>query len=101
MYFSASDVAALPYRSASQSGITQLAYYYDLPVIVTKVGGLPEIVDDGKSGFIIIPENPDELANVLTENIGTPILDEMANYIQDYKQKFSWENFVDGIEKVA
>ena len=91
---------ALPYRSASQSGITQLAYNYDLPVIVTKVGGLPEIVDNGKSGFIIKPENPSELVDVLLDNLGTSLIDQMANYIQGYKQKFSWDYFVDGIESV-
>ena len=100
MYFSAADVITLPYRSASQSGITQIAYYYDLPVIVTRVGGLPEIVDDGKSGFIIKPENPAELVDVLAENLGTSVFDEMTKYIQGYKQKFSWENFVEGIESV-
>jgi len=101
LYFSAADVVALPYRSASQSGITQIAYYYNIPVIVTKVGGLPEIVDEGKSGFIINPENPIELATVLSENINTPIFDEMANYIQDFKHKFSWEHFVQGIESIC
>ena len=101
LYFSAADVVALPYRSASQSGITQIAYYYNIPVIVTKVGGLPEIVDEGKSGFIIKPENPTELATVLSENLNTPIFDEMANYIQDFKHKFSWEHFVQGIESIC
>ena len=100
IYFSAADVAALPYRSASQSGITQIAYNYDIPVIVTNVGGLPEIVDEGKSGFIIESENPNQLANLLSANLGTSIFDEMANYIHSYKQKFSWEYFVEGIEKV-
>ena len=100
MYFSAADVVALPYRSASQSGITQIAYYYNIPVIVTKVGGLPDIVDEGKSGFIIKPENPTELATVLSKNLNTPIFDEMAIFIQNYKQKFSWDYFVNGIESV-
>jgi glycosyltransferase involved in cell wall biosynthesis len=68
-YFSASDVVALPYRTASQSGVTQMAYSYDLPVVVTKVGGLPEIVDEGQSGFTIEPENPTELANILEKNL--------------------------------
>jgi glycosyltransferase involved in cell wall biosynthesis len=99
-YFSAADVAALPYRSASQSGITQIAYSYDLPVIVTNVGGLPEIVDEGKSGFIINPENPRCLAEVLSQNLGTSTLDEMSAYIQDFKHKFSWEYFVKGIESI-
>ena len=100
MYFSAADVVALPYRSASQSGITQIAYHYNIPVIVTKVGGLSEIVDKGKSGYTIEPENPVELAGVLSKNLGTKKLLEMSNYIQDYKQKFSWDYFVEGIESI-
>ena len=47
-----------------------------------------------------MPENPSKLASVLSENIGTPIFSEMANFIQNYKQKFSWNYFVEGIEKV-
>ena len=100
IYFSAADVVALPYRTASQSGITQIAYYYDLPVIVTNVGGLPEIVDEGKSGFTISPENPEELVAVLAENIGNSTFSDMSKYITSFKEKFSWEHFVDGIETV-
>ena len=100
-YFSAADVVALPYRSASQSGITQIAYYYDIPVIVTKVGGLPEIVDDGQSGFTIETENPTELANVLETHLKKGTFLEMENYIKTFKQKFSWESFIEGIEAVC
>jgi len=99
-YFSAADVVALPYRTASQSGVTQIAYSYDLPVIVTKVGGLPEIVDEGQSGFTIEPENPKELANILEKNLKAGTFLEMATYIKKFKQKFSWEYFVNGIELV-
>ena len=99
-YFSAADVVALPYRTASQSGVTQIAYSYDLPVIVTKVGGLPEIVDEGQSGFTIEPENPKELANILEKNLKVGTFLEMATYIKKFKQKFSWEYFVNGIESV-
>ena len=99
-YFSAADVVALPYRTASQSGVTQIAYSYDLPVIVTKVGGLPEIVDEGQSGFTIEPENPKELANILDKNLEAGTFLEMAAYIKKFKQKFSWEYFVNGIELV-
>ncbi len=99
-YFSAADVVALPYRTASQSGVTQMAYSYDLPVIVTKVGGLPEIVDEGQSGFTIEPENPKELANMLEKNMKAGRFLEMATYIKKFKQKFSWNHFVDGIETV-
>jgi len=99
-YFSAADVVALPYRTASQSGVTQIAYSYDIPVIVTKVGGLPEIVDEGRSGFTIEPENPKELANILEKNLKAGTFLEMATYIKKFKQKFSWEYFVNGIELV-
>jgi len=99
-YFSAADVVALPYRTASQSGVTQMAYSYDLPVIVTKVGGLPEIVDEGQSGFTIEPENPKELANILEKNLGNGTFLKMPTYIKTFKQKFSWEYFVNGIESV-
>jgi len=99
-YFSAVDVVALPYRSASQSGITQIAYYYDIPVVVTNVGGLPEIVDQGKSGFTIEPDNPTELANLLETHLKKGTFLEMGNYINSFKQKFSWEYFVNGIESL-
>ena len=99
-YFSAADVVALPYRTASQSGVTQIAYSYDLPVIVTKVGGLPEIVDEGQSGFTIEPENPKELANILEKNLKAGTFLKMETYIKKFKQKFSWEYFVNGIELV-
>ena len=99
-YFSAADVVALPYRSASQSGIAQIAYNYDLPVIVTNVGGLPEIVDEGKSGFIIEPENSKEIAKLLETHLKNNSFSNMENYIHTFKQKFSWDNFVEGIESV-
>ena len=99
-YFSAADIVALPYRSASQSGIVQIAYHYDLPVIVSKVGGLPEVVEEKKSGFIIKKESPEELTNVLLENLDCEKLDKMSNYIKNYKKKYSWETFIEGIKKV-
>jgi len=100
MYFSAADIVVLPYRSASQSGITQIAYHYDLPVIVTEVGGLPEIVDEGKSGFIIQQENHIELSEVLNASLDKDTLNDMGEYIHSFKQKFSWDYFVEGIESI-
>ena len=59
-----------------------------------------DIVDVSKSGFIVNPESPESLADILFHNLGTPKLNEMTNYIQDFKHKFSWEHFVEGIESV-
>ena len=99
-YFSAADIVTLPYRSASQSGIAQIAYNYDLPVIITNVGGLPEVVQEGKSGFIIEPENPKELSNILEKKLNKKQLETMSNYIKEYKNHFSWKKFIYSIEKL-
>ena len=57
-------------------------------------------MDEGKSGFTISPENPEELVAVLAENIGNSTFSDMSKYITSFKEKFSWEQFVDGIETV-
>jgi glycosyltransferase involved in cell wall biosynthesis len=57
-------------------------------------------VEEGKSGFVIKPENPRCLAEVLSQNLGTSNFDEMSNFIRNYKNKFSWEYFVKGIESI-
>ena len=64
-YFSAADVAVLPYVSATQSGITQIAFAFGIPVISTNVGGLPEVVDDGVTGYIVEAEDERALANAI------------------------------------
>ncbi len=61
-YFVASDVVVLPYLSATQSGITQIAYAFGLPVISTDVGGLPEVVKDGETGYIVKCGSADALS---------------------------------------
>jgi len=64
-YFVASDVVVLPYLSATQSGITQIAYAFGLPVISTDVGGLPEVVKDGETGYIVESGSAEALARAI------------------------------------
>ena len=64
-YFGAADVAVLPYVSATQSGITQIAFAFGLPVVSTNVGGLPEVVREGETGYIVKPEDERELARAV------------------------------------
>ena len=64
-YFAASDVAVLPYVSATQSGITQIAFAFGLPVISTDVGGLPEVVHDGETGYIVKPGDAGALSDAI------------------------------------
>ena len=65
LYFEAADVAVLPYNGATQSGILSIAYGFSKPVVVTDVGGLSELVDDGKTGFVVPPHNHTMLADAV------------------------------------
>ena len=96
-YFSACDVVALPYKSASQSGIIPIAYHFNKPVVVTDVGGLPDMVENNKTGFIIKSNNSKLLANVLAENLKENRFKNMSQNINEFKKQFSWDNFIKGI----
>jgi glycosyltransferase involved in cell wall biosynthesis len=65
LLFAAADAALLPYRSASQSGVVGLAFAHERPVIVTRVGGLPDAVADGADGLVVPPENPVAIARAI------------------------------------
>ena len=99
-YFSACDVVALPYKSASQSGIIPIAYHFNKPVVVTDVGGLPDMVANDKTGIIINPDDPKGLADVLSVNLKNKNFYNMRNYINEYKKQFSWKNFIKGIDSL-
>jgi glycosyltransferase involved in cell wall biosynthesis len=62
LYFTAANVVILPYNEATQSGILSIAYGFAKPVVITDVGGLAELVDDGKTGFIVPPHDVPKLA---------------------------------------
>ncbi|PEN07870.1 glycosyl transferase [Longimonas halophila] len=64
-YFAAADLVVQPYRHATQSGVVQIAAHMNRPVIVTDVGGLPETIDSGRTGFVVPPEDPDALAEAI------------------------------------
>jgi glycosyltransferase involved in cell wall biosynthesis len=65
--FKAADLVVLPYRSATQSGVTHVAYAMGVPVITTDVGGLAETVVPGETGRVVPPENPAALAEAIVE----------------------------------
>ncbi len=74
-YYMASDLVVLPYRSATQSGILNVAYGFNKPVLVTNVGGLSEFVVNEKTGLIVPPESPEEIAKGINKFF------ELRNYI--------------------
>lgn len=94
-YLSAADCVVQPYRNATQSGVTPLAYHFEVPMIVTNVGGLPSLVPDGKAGMIAEP-NPPSIAEKMQQflNLGK---EHFLPGLQDEKKKYSWKNLVDGI----
>jgi glycosyltransferase involved in cell wall biosynthesis len=100
-YFLASDVVILPYLSATQSGITQIAFAFDKPVIVTAVGGLPDVVEDGKTGFVVPPANPGALAAAIGKfyEAGDPARWEAA--VRAAKGRFSWERCREALLSLA
>jgi glycosyltransferase involved in cell wall biosynthesis len=91
-YFCAADMVIQPYRNATQSGVTPLAYHFEIPMIVTNVGGLPSLVPDGKVGLVAEPN-----AVSIAEKINT-FFTKDENYfiknIKEEKKKFSWEKLV-------
>ena len=99
-YFSASDVIVLPYKTASQSGIVQIAYHYDTPVIVSNVGGLPEIVDEGKTGFCVEP-NPGSFADAIRSFYSIEDKESFRSNIAEYKKRFSWDAMVKTVEELS
>ncbi len=100
-YFLAADLAVLPYISATQSGIIQIAYNYDLPVVTTNVGGLPEVVTDGGTGFIVPPEDSAALAGAVIRFFREKRAEEfIANVVQE-KKKYSWDRMAEAVEELA
>ena len=90
MYFAAADVVVLPYVSATQSGIVQIAFGFGTPVITTNVGGLPEAVDHGKTGLIVEPENPSQLAEAVIEYFEKDYGGAFREEIRRQTGRFDW-----------
>lgn len=97
-YFAASDLVVLPYESATQSAIVQIAYGFEKPVIVTRVGGLPDVVADGKTGYITEPGNPADLAKAIQRYFQEEKESEFREGIKQEAYKYSWERMAEHIE---
>ena len=100
-YFLAADLAVLPYVSATQSGIVQIAYNYDLPVVTTDVGGLPEVVRDGETGFVVPPADPAALAAAVTRFFREDRAAAFAAAVAREKERYSWDRMAEAVERLA
>ena len=97
-YLCAADCVVQPYRNATQSGVTPLAYHFEIPMIVTNVGGLPSLVPDKKVGLIAEP-NAESIAEKVKEyfELGEEFF---LPHLREEKKKYSWDNIVKAITEI-
>ncbi|MGN1220833.1 MAG: glycosyltransferase [Candidatus Cryptobacteroides sp.] len=94
VFFSAADVAVLPYRSATQSGISSVAYHFEIPMIVTDVGGLRETVGDSGTGIVAPECTPEAIRHEIERYFAAPQLKQsFITNIRKEKERLSWKNF--------
>ena len=98
-YFSVSDCVVLPYKTATQSGVTQIAYNFRTPIIVTDVGGLKEIVPDGVVGHVV-DSSVEGVVDGLNRIYEQGRLDEFTHNMEHERKRFSWAAMCDKIEEV-
>lgn len=98
-YFSLSDLLVLPYKSATQSGVTQVGFFYDIPMLVTDVGGLGELIDEN-IGYVV-PPNPEAIQEALIDFYKNKRQEKMSNNVSIKKQDFSWTRMVKTIDTLA
>lgn len=99
-YFSACDIVAQPYKTATQSGVTQVAYHFEKPMLVTNVGGLPEIVPNGKIGYAVEP-NAEQVADALVSFFQEKKEQEFIANLKIEKQKYAWSNMTKALYELA
>jgi len=96
-YFSASDLVVLPYEDATQSAIVQVAFGFEKPVLVTNVGGLPDVVEDTVTGYVINPFDSSEIAQKIIDFFENNREEEFVENIKNESSRFSWNQMVKSI----
>ncbi len=97
-YFAAADVVVQPYVSATQSGVAQIAFHFEKPLIVTDVGGLAEIVPDGEAGLVVPPEDPPALAAAIVRYFKENMAGRLSEGVRREKPKYSWDRLYEAVE---
>jgi len=91
---SRADVCIFPFRSVSQSGAITVAFSYGVPVISTRIGGIPDVVLEGVSGILVKPDEPEELAAAIIGFFNNPI---PSGSVVEFSNRLSWKRYVDGL----
>jgi D-inositol-3-phosphate glycosyltransferase len=98
-YFSLADIVAQPYRSATQSGVSQIAYHFEKPMLVTNVGGLAETIPNGKVGYVVDVEIS-QIADALVDFFSNDRASQMIENIKKEKQRFAWSKMTEAIQSI-
>jgi glycosyltransferase involved in cell wall biosynthesis len=98
-FFSGADIVVQPYKTATQSGVTQIAFHFEKPMLVTDVGGLREIVADGKCGYVVKPESG-AITVALIDYFENSRKEQFTAGVKQEKEKFSWDKMTAAIEEV-
>jgi glycosyltransferase involved in cell wall biosynthesis len=93
IYFSAADVCVLPYRTATQSGVTGTSFHFEVPVVATDVGGLREALKDGQLGTLVEPENPNALLEGIESMFVSDRMESITHQINMEKKSNGWDAF--------
>ena len=98
-YFCAADLVTQPYKSATQSGVTQIAFHFERPMLVTDVGGLAEIVPDGKIGFVVQPD-VQQMADAIVRYYDQNLEEYFTLGVRQEKKKYLWTNMTTAIDNL-
>lgn len=99
LFFGAADLVIQPYRSATQSGVTQIAFQYEKPMLVTEVGGLKEIIPHGKCGYVVKPDSQ-SIADSIVDFYDNHRKEQMTEGVKQEKQRFTWDKMTSTISDV-
>ncbi len=95
-YFGAADLVVQPYRNATQSGITQMAYHFETPMIVTNVGGLQEMVQHEHTGYVC-KANSQSIADAIFRFYTDLQAEQLTNNVAEQKKQYSWKRMTDAV----
>ena len=99
-YFCAGSLVVQPYRDATQSGVTQVAYHFNKPMVVSNVGALPEMVPDGVAGYVVNPD-PEDIAEAIRKYFDENKEPEFIENVKIEKKNYSWDIFLKAIDELA
>ena len=99
-YFCAADLVVQPYKNATQSGVSQIAYHFERPMLVTDVGGLAELIPAGVVGYVV-PPTPAAIADAVVDFYANKREETLAEGVREQKKQFSWPVMVAALKEVA